>query len=1508
MRLRLLKQWCRSVSLLIGTFAATSSFAKDYFPALFSYQLSEADLEPFQKKLELILERLIAAGERLKNESPDPEIRNKPAFDVDFEIRYEHAREERANVAWKYKVKPNQSGRKVIPITIFRGLLEFVQTEDELAGIIAHEMIHPNHGVDDQGNKLPILSNWARLRRNEFEADLLGARLARAAGYDLRDVQKGMLRILKIEDKQLALKTIGQLGSTLFQAAVPTHSISSLEERYNTFNGFLFAENRVAKLDRSPDNPYDGWLERYKGALIAPWSKDEPNEGMQTFLERLFFKTDLKHRPIHQRIAFLRQLFFESPGYQTLFYHGLMVDPHVNPNPIFNFLTYRPNNASGSFIYQSTSMPLFHLNTNAPLPNSAPTYEHVTDVDLEYMLKFVQDLISREPSIDHVTRVEVARLISSIGHHSDFPLNYFSSIKKIRDFFAFRLSIKPQKQWRFSPERMLHLENTISPYPEINSFDDYQRIMTELTPEQRSEALIFLSKKILKKFEVSLSDRRQVIGHSDLSKIFEDIQKIDPQLWTERLAEEYIKILPYLHASTFESKLSYQILKNLNGYTYSPRVFHLSAWTSSSGFAKLKVGVSKYLQNIPSDVQIPLALRIYVSHQVLEENKPSYLSTVKTLNEYITAYLEYRKLVFGSEISTAKQNKSDKMVFEFMKNRSKWKVDSESLLKVFTNLNFSWIRDSSKEKRNVIAVDVFGDDFPVDLESRSIGTENIKEGLKKFGYVDPDFEKSLDQISSFSRTSSVEFDVEFSTKLQKEFLLRFYRDNLNPNQKDLADVHYALSAIGNTADMDSFAERLYIDDKYSDESSIKRVLDEARVWNFLTRKKIFDRWYEIEGSRLMAALPDNKARIEKFTLLLSRWFPEPTGERADIVEAFSQEIESTFNEAKILDFLKTPHDANNESLALRLFSALRTEMTSDPRYPHRGLDFVRFLIGASGFPSMPAHKIEDSDRDGFYKVKDAVTGKTLKTKGFAHDVIGPIRLKKLFDSLSPTLKAACLSYYIATPRTGALDNPKYLEEIKKIILRRVERQYYADARIILDALFYAEKKVDPHGYPFTVSYLLAQSGGGRVYRTGQVFREALTAKGAAGISFGQKLYQRRMLPDHMLEDLADLQDNADPYSRFEAYEELITKLQIKDPDLELKLEKALGSASSKVVFSIKLLHEMEQTSEAVKILRTNFRRRIVVDEEVFKEFVHYLDVHGKGRFSHVGPLIGDTFDSLRRQSDMGAEPRNREIMTRLYQTDMANGAPSTVDRFGFEWHVAESRDGSLDHLREELVEGVTFKALSEADRSMYAPAIYEKEESILLHNLDSADPNEKIYFERDRHFGNYIVNGKRINLIDYPLLTSISISERAAIFELLGNSEVSRSLGTFVPQVLRSNLLQAMMTVAENANQEQVDRILNMWLKARDSKRELGMQVLDLFSEMQKNGIVVKESVHAYLVSLGHLEGFAHYLPRRDSGSLRIRSVIASIVKEKLEPTLRKMSRGDKCLLFLGRLKSGIVN
>jgi predicted Zn-dependent protease len=160
-------------------------------------------------------------------------------------------------------------------IFISRGLLALTNSEDELAGVLGHEIVHAaaRHAAAQQviASATPFAFGWwgaaqlaAYARDQEREADDGGQRLAVAAGYDplaLADLLRG----LEQEDRL-------QLGASRLPGFFAHHPTNT--ERMAT----AFARGRELRIARGISGPHDraSYLHRLEGMVVG----DDPAEGV----------------------------------------------------------------------------------------------------------------------------------------------------------------------------------------------------------------------------------------------------------------------------------------------------------------------------------------------------------------------------------------------------------------------------------------------------------------------------------------------------------------------------------------------------------------------------------------------------------------------------------------------------------------------------------------------------------------------------------------------------------------------------------------------------------------------------------------------------------------------------------------------------------------------------------------------------------------------------------------------------------------------------------------------------------------------------------------------------------------------------------------------------------------------------------------------------------------------------------------------------------------------------
>ncbi|MBK7844446.1 MAG: hypothetical protein IPJ71_12225 [Bdellovibrionales bacterium] len=428
---------------------------------------------------------------------------------------------------------------------------------------------------------------------------------------------------------------------------------------------------------------------------------------------------------------------------------------------------------------------------------------------------------------------------------------------------------------------------------------------------------------------------------------------------------------------------------------------------------------------------------------------------------------------------------------------------------------------------------------------------------------------------------------------------------------------------------------------------------------------------------------------------------------------------------------------------------------------------------------------------------------------------------------------------------------------------------------------------------------------------GLIVRQYLEAMGNSGVSLGQKIRQRELAPQEILEHLDDLQDHTRVPSRFAIFEMIKRRIPNAEAMLErgeLKVLDIVGAASSKVVITVQYKNGTAETieDEVLKLLRDDFDRTTEVEIAKLRSMLFYLETHGSERYRRFRSVLDLIERNLRNQNDLRTESRLVEKTKQLY----ANASVGSI----FKFVVVTPHSGrgvAQDFSHEELARGSSLKSLSREQQAKVYAAIYEVEGKILLSDLKG---NDEVVFEADRHRGNYIVNleTNTIFVIDYNLLSSITSRERLAAIETLGYLYMHLSYKTSLQGVLPrlifglfGSRLGEGVRNRINAKEEAFSRFgllfdgittekwADFWKKAqpildrRESIDQAG--IFSAFQELlalaEESGLQLRPQVNDYIFALGHLEfysKFAQIVDGQNPLSLTIRDHMAGKIKSAL--------------------------
>jgi predicted unusual protein kinase regulating ubiquinone biosynthesis (AarF/ABC1/UbiB family) len=577
------------------------------------------------------------------------------------------------------------------------------------------------------------------------------------------------------------------------------------------------------------------------------------------------------------------------------------------------------------------------------------------------------------------------------------------------------------------------------------------------------------------------------------------------------------------------------------------------------------------------------------------------------------------------------------------------------------------------------------------------------------------------------------------------------------------------------------------------------------------------------------------------------WFPEASLARSQIMEDFANHFKTNQKETRVVEVAKRPpkdhSDAEDdlEAVGIRVFSGfyemLRpTEKTPKSRQMEQ---FVYFLLGEDPPPKLLDRKEGDTDR-----VENIALS------------FGTARIQRLFQSFSPEVKAAILSPFL-TPPGGIMSNPASGKRVLNSILKSMEGDA-EDVKLILEGTLYAIRQVAPHEETLTLSYLLAQSAQAS-HDPGLALKQLLESQGTFGKSLGQKLFQRRVLPDRYTTHLGELQDNVTPEVRFEIFQRMSELLGIEDLDPFVEIDRFLGRASAKTALKAdyKDASGGVRESSAFKMLPAFHDRRVEVDLEKAHVLADYLEKRGGRRYRRLQTVVKAVENSVRAQSDLRADSRNLSTMQRLY--------PDGVDAHGVRWHLVKP----LPHLgiekeysNEEVAEGTTFRTLPLEAKKRFAASIFLRG----MENLFGDFPGS-ITFTYDLHMGNIVCQVDQgvpvARVIDYPLVDTIERSQRDGLLGILGYvGAATRSHGFLPDAAVDAMVAEVDLLVGDRTKPQEKKRAIREWLSGYQVVKQTdnASSLFDLFATLENHGVPVPDPIYNFVTEMGNVEGFTPFV------------------------------------------------
>lgn len=486
----------------------------------------------------------------------------------------------------------------------------------------------------------------------------------------------------------------------------------------------------------------------------------------------------------------------------------------------------------------------------------------------------------------------------------------------------------------------------------------------------------------------------------------------------------------------------------------------------------------------------------------------------------------------------------------------------------------------------------------------------------------------------------------------------------------------------------------------------------------------------------------------------------------ELMEEISVGIKSTYEEAKLIHEAKT-----NKLKALGQETAgsmndSRTKMLRDilPHMknwkPQDQFDFLLYLRG-----SIEATKFIESQFPTF----------------------GPERIRQIFQSLPTDAAMLVINLYLSetllanTKRSFGQKKDLMGGYGKKLINFLVDQgsdeKVKNYSRLFLTALLNALEKVGNESFQKQVLSALIAMKPKQDNSIGETLKLILEQFPGVGPKIGQFTVATRLLSKSINDVLEKTQDQTLPPSRFTMYGDL-EHIVGKDRMGAISIDRLEGGGSIKYTFSAT---DMATLNKLVfQVFREDVQNAAGLYIEVLNHAIDELIRTGGPEWAFLRVIVDGAMNAVKRERQFRRESTKTNVARlRLY---------SKFSDSDFTVMVPEQDVLNERLLMASLAKGVSFNKLSQEDKDAVGRKLLEMETSILF-----AEGRPVIWYDTDRHAGNYIidvstVNGKKhykIWPIDFGQLTYIRTEQRDKIAEMFGIAGILDKMGSNESLVLK---------------------------------------------------------------------------------------------------------------------------
>ncbi|MDA8793066.1 M48 family metallopeptidase [Bacteriovoracaceae bacterium] len=729
-------------------------------------------------------------------------------------------------------------------------------------------------------------------------------------------------------------------------------------------------------------------------------------------------------------------------------------------------------------------------------------------------------------------------------------------------------------------------------------------------------------------------------------------------------------------------------------------------------------------------------------------------------------------------------------------------------------------------------------DYTIDAERKKTFEEYFPESEGKFG---PAYYKNLEKTEVF----------------QKEIVDRLNELKAMPTDPEaFTDFFIKLTKNGVTPLTDNLISEALKEGMQLTEKQMDRIFSGQRVWDFSVRQKLFEKvsmQSSFEELKVGSKAERASNQIRYIERKIKLFYPEPSIDRNRILDQFLWKVNAGDEViASASKYFSSEYEFKNAKVGLAyLYNRIYGLLVEEGRALN---EEKRVLLGsAKDFPDQTPKVMHQFV---MYMLGDPNYSAPENVKAEIIDPIGENRYKRLFESLSYEVQAGLLSTFFEKP-TGILASKKYSDQIINHSVRKLGANRQSAIEII-NAFSEAFSEKQPFRQTLFLSYILTNSSNTANLSEGKQIKLILESIGPIGVSLGQKLYQFNIFDDPEInKELATLTHNAGEVSKVQVNQLLKEKLKITgniDDILEYDL---MGDASSKIVLKLKykdgkfpdeLLELSKSESEIIfKFLLEDYKSKANQDSELLVKVMNLLMGKNGKKYAPLKVAADAVIDGMLSQKDVDAEIKNKDTFEKIYSGE--------DDHYRFETVKSRSVDG-MDGVFEEVAEGKVLVLCNCPDEiEQIRNSIYDKDEFNLVDN-----ENDRIDFDYDRHDGNFIVQPKvgdekgTITIIDHALSSHISRTEREQLFLAIGQLEVYREVKN---PLARRDFVQTIHQLAHSGNESKGK---SPTIKEISRKlKEIDLAKTTNFKDLLTVLVTIPETesikrVNKYVTALSHLK------------------------------------------------------